>query len=78
MHTNCLLRTEHQESMVCKLSKSWFNNFTSGRIGHFRQGSLATGAQMATRGRRDMSSRVRDVVQSLALCHNVSSFDKVA
>lgn len=26
---------------------------------------------MATRGRRDMSSRVRDVVLSLALCHNV-------
>ncbi|KAF8339278.1 aminophospholipid-transporting P-type ATPase [Amanita rubescens] len=44
----------------------------SGEHGHFRQGSLATGAQMATRGRRDMSSRVRDVVQSLALCHNVT------
>ncbi|KAJ7703301.1 aminophospholipid-transporting P-type ATPase [Mycena rosella] len=35
-------------------------------------GSLATGAQLATRGRRDMSSRVRDVVLSLALCHNVT------
>lgn len=35
-------------------------------------GSLATGAQMATRGKRDMSSRVRDVVLSLALCHNVT------
>ncbi|KAF8624052.1 hypothetical protein AX15_006069 [Amanita polypyramis BW_CC] len=44
----------------------------SGEYGHFRQGSLATGAQMATRGRRDMSSRVRDVVLSLALCHNVT------
>ncbi|KAF8723214.1 hypothetical protein AX14_009392 [Amanita brunnescens Koide BX004] len=44
----------------------------SGEHTHFRQGSLATGAQMATRGRRDMSSRVRDVVQSLALCHNVT------
>ena len=32
---------------------------------------IATGAQLATRGRRDMSSRVRDVVLSLALCHNV-------
>lgn len=31
-----------------------------------------TGAQLATRGRRDMSSRVRDVVLSLALCHNVT------
>ncbi|KAF8994889.1 hypothetical protein BDQ17DRAFT_1251261 [Cyathus striatus] len=39
---------------------------------HMRQGSLATGAQLATRGRRDMSSRVRDVVLSLALCHNVT------
>jgi len=38
---------------------------------HQRQGSVATGAQLATRGRRDMSSRVRDVVLSLALCHNV-------
>lgn len=36
-----------------------------------RQGSTATGVQLATRGRRDMSSRVRDVVLSLALCHNV-------
>ena len=34
--------------------------------------SLMTGAQLATRGRRDMSSRVKDVVLSLALCHNVS------
>ncbi|KAJ7188382.1 protein transporter [Mycena filopes] len=39
---------------------------------HQRRGSLATGAQLATRGRRDMSSRVRDVVLSLALCHNVT------
>lgn len=43
----------------------------TGEHGHLRQGSLATGAQLATRGRRDMSSRVRDVVLSLALCHNV-------
>ncbi|KAG6820583.1 hypothetical protein H0H93_014810 [Arthromyces matolae] len=39
---------------------------------HLRQASLSTGAQLATRGRRDMSSRVRDVVLSLALCHNVT------
>ena len=38
---------------------------------HKRQMSLMTGAQLATRGRRDMSSRVKDVVLSLALCHNV-------
>lgn len=44
----------------------------TGEHGHQRQGSLATGAQLATRGRRDMSSRVKDVVLSLALCHNVS------
>ncbi|KDQ23925.1 hypothetical protein PLEOSDRAFT_1048673 [Pleurotus ostreatus PC15] len=37
-----------------------------------QQGSLSTGIQLATRGRRDMSSRVRDVVLSLALCHNVT------
>lgn len=36
-----------------------------------RSGSIATGAQLATRGRRDMSSRLRDAVLSLALCHNV-------
>lgn len=39
--------------------------------GHGRKQSLATGVQLATRGRRDMSSRVHDVVLSLALCHNV-------
>ncbi|KAF8170774.1 protein transporter [Pholiota molesta] len=44
----------------------------TGEHGHLRKGSLATGAQLATRGRRDMSSRVRDVVLSLALCHNVT------
>ncbi|KAH7096890.1 aminophospholipid-transporting P-type ATPase [Auriculariales sp. MPI-PUGE-AT-0066] len=36
---------------------------------------IRTGMQMAaaaTRGRRDMSVRVRDVVQGLALCHNVT------
>ncbi|KAG8683682.1 putative aminophospholipid-translocase, partial [Ceratobasidium sp. 395] len=37
-----------------------------------RQASLATGAQLASRGKRDMSSRVRDVVLALALCHNVT------
>ena len=53
--------------LTCPLS------FFSDLIGlaHLRQASLATGAQLATRGRRDMSSRVRDVVLSLALCHNV-------
>ncbi|KAI0830346.1 protein transporter [Trametes gibbosa] len=44
----------------------------SSEQGHGRQNSLATGAQLATRGRRDMSSRVHDVVLSLALCHNVT------
>ncbi|KAF4588762.1 putative aminophospholipid-translocase [Pleurotus pulmonarius] len=44
----------------------------SGEEAHRRQGSLSTGIQLATRGRRDMSSRVRDVVLSLALCHNVT------
>ncbi|KAH9913487.1 protein transporter [Fomitopsis serialis] len=39
---------------------------------HKRIGSTTTGAQLATRGRRDMSSRVHDVVLSLALCHNVT------
>ncbi|KXN90751.1 putative phospholipid-transporting ATPase IIB [Leucoagaricus sp. SymC.cos] len=39
---------------------------------NLRQGSLSTGIQLTTRGRRDMSSRVKDVVLSLALCHNVT------
>ncbi|KAG2143955.1 hypothetical protein BD769DRAFT_1747670 [Suillus cothurnatus] len=39
---------------------------------HARSNSIATGAQLAMRGRRDMSSRLRDVVLSLALCHNVT------
>ena len=38
---------------------------------HFRRSSTSTGVQFATRGRRDMTSRVKDVVTSLALCHNV-------
>lgn len=39
-----------------------------------RAGSqLTTGVALATRGRRDMSSRVKDVVLALGLCHNVSS-----
>ena len=38
---------------------------------HGRRPSLITGVQIASRGRRDMSSRVHDVVLSLALCHNV-------
>ena len=40
---------------------------------HAKHGSLSTGIQLATRGRRDISARVRDVVLSLALCHNVRS-----
>ncbi|KZS95466.1 phospholipid-translocating P-type ATPase [Sistotremastrum niveocremeum HHB9708] len=39
---------------------------------HLRQGSVATGVQLATRGKRDMSARLKDVVLSLALCHNVT------
>ncbi|PIL25785.1 transporter [Ganoderma sinense ZZ0214-1] len=47
--------------------------FGSGNeAGHGRQNSLQTGVQLAMRGRRDMSSRVHDVVLSLALCHNVT------
>ncbi|TIA93573.1 hypothetical protein E3P99_00049 [Wallemia hederae] len=34
--------------------------------------TLVTGVQLAGRGRRDMSSRVKDVVLGLALCHNVT------
>ncbi|KAI0331410.1 protein transporter [Cubamyces sp. BRFM 1775] len=45
---------------------------TSPEHGHGRQNSIQTGVQLATRGRRDMSSRVHDVVLSLALCHNVT------
>ncbi|KAK4695845.1 phospholipid-translocating ATPase, partial [Phenoliferia sp. Uapishka_3] len=39
---------------------------------HGRTTSLPTGVTMATRGRRDMSSRVKDVVLALGLCHNVT------
>lgn len=45
--------------------------------GYNKTGSITTGAQLATRGRRDMSSRVHDVVLSLALCHNVRSAKKI-
>ncbi|KAF8490270.1 hypothetical protein F5888DRAFT_1868759 [Russula emetica] len=39
---------------------------------HARHSSLSTGVQLATCGCRDMSARIRDVVLSLALCHNVT------
>lgn len=42
-------------------------------LGHDRTASLPTGITLATRGRRDMSSRVKDVVLALGLCHNVRS-----
>lgn len=35
--------------------------------------SPVSGVQLASRGKRDISTRVKDVVLSLALCHNVSS-----
>ncbi len=35
-------------------------------------GNIPTGVALATRGRRDMSSRVKDVVLALGLCHNVT------
>ncbi|KAJ3752035.1 hypothetical protein EV360DRAFT_97566 [Lentinula raphanica] len=37
-----------------------------------RQLALAFALSNTGRGRRDMSSRVKDVIQSLALCHNVT------
>jgi phospholipid-translocating ATPase len=36
--------------------------------------ALPTGSLLATRGRRDMSSRVKDVILGLGLCHNVRHF----
>lgn len=39
-----------------------------------KSSNLPTGVTLATRGRRDMSSRVKDVVLALALCHNVGRF----
>jgi hypothetical protein len=44
-----------------------------GTTSHARHRSLSTDVQLATRGHRDMSVCIRDVVLSLALCHNVSS-----
>ena len=39
---------------------------------HKKQMSLMTGTRLATRGRRNMSLRVKDIILSLALCHNVN------
>ena len=36
-----------------------------------RHTSFATGMSMASRGRRDMSTRLKDAVTALATCHNV-------
>ena len=44
----------------------------STEAGHGRHDSTVTGVQLASRGRRDMSSRVHDVALSLSLCHNVT------
>ncbi|KAF9073426.1 hypothetical protein BDP27DRAFT_1318887 [Rhodocollybia butyracea] len=41
-------------------------------MSHTNSQSHGGGVIGVARGRRDMSSRVRDVVQSLALCHNVT------
>lgn len=37
-----------------------------------KSSGLPTGAGLASRGRRDMSSRVKDVILGLGLCHNVT------
>ncbi|KAI0027749.1 hypothetical protein K488DRAFT_90492 [Vararia minispora EC-137] len=47
-------------------------SFGGAESSHARANSLSTGVQLATRGRRDMSARVHDVVLGLALCHNVT------
>ncbi|GAA5989868.1 hypothetical protein JCM10908_002355 [Rhodotorula pacifica] len=39
---------------------------------HLPAPSLSTGVALASRGRRDMSSRVKDVILALGLCHNVT------
>ena len=39
---------------------------------HVRRQSSLSGAGMASKGRRDISSRLRDAVLALATCHNVS------
>jgi phospholipid-translocating ATPase len=54
------------------LSSKWWHITHNARSVFSAGGRMPTGAQLATRGRRDMSSRVRDIVLSLALCHNVS------
>ncbi|KAE9407075.1 protein transporter [Gymnopus androsaceus JB14] len=43
-----------------------------GKHTHTHTRDPSSHVQPAGRGRRDMSSRVRDVVQALALCHNVT------
>ncbi|GHJ88639.1 hypothetical protein NliqN6_5041 [Naganishia liquefaciens] len=47
--------------------------FSDGLTGGRAQGSFSAGMSSANgRGRRDISSRVRDAVQALAVCHNVT------
>ncbi|WAQ89635.1 hypothetical protein PtA15_11A325 [Puccinia triticina] len=41
-------------------------------LGHPAGSGLPTASLLATRGRRDMSSRVKDVILGLGLCHNVT------
>jgi len=56
-----------------RINVSCYPAFLSFPYGSLVAHRIVTGAQLASRGRRDMSSRVRDVVVSLGLCHNVSA-----
>lgn len=60
-------------SSFCQLASTPADAFADGsKLGaHGRTASMPTGVTLATRGRRDMSSRVKDVVLALGLCHNV-------
>jgi phospholipid-translocating ATPase len=44
-------------------------------LGNPAGSGLPTASLLATRGRRDMSSRVKDVILGLGLCHNVRDQD---
>ncbi|KIM23917.1 hypothetical protein M408DRAFT_332096 [Serendipita vermifera MAFF 305830] len=63
--------SDSMDEVAHQLATAFGVSAVQGMQGHKRQGTI-TGAQLATRGRRDISSRVRDVVLSLALCHNVT------
>lgn len=52
---------------------SWLSIADNMNTEHIRRQSSVSGTAKASKGRRDISARLRDAVMALATCHNVST-----